>query len=151
MLMDEPFGAIDPIARTRLQDEFKAILRRVRKTVVMVTHDMEEALRMADRIAVMRNGKLLQFDTPATILASPADPFVDAFLGPDRAFRRLALLTVDGLMTPASGTPGPALPAGTTLREALSTLITARADTARIVAPDGTVLGELTRAAILAA
>ncbi|MGI4807077.1 MAG: ABC transporter ATP-binding protein [Janthinobacterium lividum] len=151
MLMDEPFGAIDPIARTRLQDEFKAILRRVRKTVVMVTHDMEEALRMADRIAIMRNGKLLQFDTPATILTSPADPFVDAFLGPDRAFRRLALQTVDGLMTPASGTPDPALPSGTTLREALSTLITARADTARIVAPDGTVLGELTRAAILAA
>ncbi len=152
MLMDEPFGAIDPIARTRLQDEFKAILRRVRKTVVMVTHDMEEALRMADRIAIMRDGKLLQYDTPATILASPADPFVDAFLGPDRAFRRLALMTVDALMTSTtSGAPGPALPPGTTLREALSALITARADTARIVAPDGTVLGELARATILAA
>ena len=151
MLMDEPFGAIDPIARTRLQDEFKAILRRVKKTVVMVTHDMEEALRMADRIAIMRDGKLLQYDTPATLLASPADPFVDAFLGPDRAFRRLALMTVDDLMTPATGTPGPALQPGTTLREALSALITARADTARIVAPGGTVMGELTRAAILAA
>ena len=150
MLMDEPFGAIDPIARTRLQDEFKAILRRVKKTVVMVTHDMEEALRMADRIAIMRDGKLLQYDTPATILASPAAPFVDAFLGPDRAFRRLALLLVDDLMTPASGASGPALARGTTLREALSALITARADTARIVGPDGTVVGELSRAAVLA-
>ena len=151
MLMDEPFGAIDPIARTRLQDEFKAILRRVKKTVVMVTHDMEEALRMADRIAIMRDGKLLQYDTPATILASPADPFVDAFLGPDRAFRRLALLMVDDLMIPATGAPGPALPRGSTLREALSALITARADTARIVGPDGIVVGEVGRAAILAA
>ena len=151
MLMDEPFGAIDPIARTRLQDEFKAILRRVKKTVVMVTHDMEEALRMADRIAIMRDGKLLQYDTPATILASPADPFVDAFLGPDRAFRRLALLVVDDLMIPATGAAGPALARGSTLREALSALITARADTARIVGPDGTVVGELSRAAILAA
>ena len=151
MLMDEPFGAIDPIARTRLQDEFKAILRRVKKTVVMVTHDMEEALRMADRIAIMRDGKLLQYDTPAALLAAPADAFVDAFLGPDRAFRRLALMTVDSLMSPASGAPGPALRPGTTLREALATLLTARTEIAQIVAPDGTVLGEITRAAILAA
>ncbi len=153
MLMDEPFGAIDPIARTRLQDEFKAILRRVKKTVVMVTHDMEEALRMADRIAIMREGKLLQFDTPAAILATPADPFVDAFLGPDRAFRRLALMTVDTIMTAPTGAPGPgpALAPGTNLREALSALLTAHAEAARIVAADGMVMGEVTRARILAA
>ena len=151
MLMDEPFGAIDPIARTRLQDEFKAILRRVKKTVVMVTHDMEEALRMADRIAIMRDGKLLQFDTPAKILSSPADPFVDAFLGPDRAFRRLALTTVDTLMTPTTATDGPALAPGTNLREALSALLTARSETALVVTSDGTTVGQITRSAILAA
>ncbi len=151
MLMDEPFGAIDPIARTRLQDEFKAILRRVKKTVVMVTHDMEEALRMADRIAVMRDGRLLQFDTPAALLAAPADAFVDAFLGPDRALRRLALMTVDGLMTAPSGAAGPALRPGTSLREALSALLTARADRAAVVTADGAVLGEISRADILAA
>ncbi|RIY02008.1 ATP-binding cassette domain-containing protein [Aureimonas flava] len=100
MLMDEPFGAIDPITRVRLQDEFKEILRAVRKTVVIVTHDLDEAIKMGDRVAVMRDGRLLQYDTPDAILARPADFFVESFLGPDRAIRRLALRTAGSAMGP---------------------------------------------------
>ncbi|GAC1341860.1 MAG: hypothetical protein NVSMB18_14810 [Acetobacteraceae bacterium] len=149
MLMDEPFGAIDPIARTRLQDEFKAILRRVRKTVVMVTHDMDEAIRMGDRVAIMRDGRLLQYDTPAALLATPADPFVDSFLGPDRGLRRLGLATVEEVMTPPTGAAGPALRPGATLREALSALIAAHAPTGRVLDANGAVLGEISRERIL--
>ncbi|MCB8830100.1 ATP-binding cassette domain-containing protein, partial [Escherichia coli] len=73
LLMDEPFGAIDPIARTRLQDEFRQILQRVRKTVVLVTHDLDEAIRLGDRIAIMKSGRIVQYDTPDAILSHPAD------------------------------------------------------------------------------
>ena len=149
MLMDEPFGAIDPIARTRLQDEFKSILKRVKKTVVMVTHDMDEALRMADRIAVMRDGALLQYDTPKTLLAAPADAFVDSFLGPDRPLRRLALATVDEIMELPDSGDGPLLRAGTNLRDALSTLMASHALTAHVVDADGTPIGVVSRERIL--
>ena len=81
LLMDEPFGAIDPIARTRLQDEFRQILQRVRKTVVLVTHDLDEAIRLGDRIAIMKSGKIVQYDTPDTVLSHPADAFVENFVG----------------------------------------------------------------------
>ena len=92
MLMDEPFGAIDPITRTRLQDEFLRILHDLRKTIVFVTHDIDEAIRMGDRIAIMKDGALVQYDTPEAILAAPADAFVEAFVGADRALKRLALI-----------------------------------------------------------
>ena len=91
MLMDEPFGAIDPITRARLQDEFLRILRELRKTIVFVTHDIDEAIKMGDRIAILRDGALVQYDTPEAILARPADAFVEAFVGTDRALKRLAL------------------------------------------------------------
>jgi osmoprotectant transport system ATP-binding protein len=149
MLMDEPFGAIDPIARGRLQDEFKAILRRVKKTVVMVTHDMEEAIRMGDRVAIMRDGRLVQYDAPAAILAHPADAFVDSFLGGDRALRRLGLASVEEIMTAPSGANGPDLRHGASLRAALSAMIEARADRVVVRDANGAALGEVTREQVL--
>src|SRR4051812_35048197 len=95
MLMDEPFGAIDPINRERLQNEFLRLQREIRKTIVFVTHDIDEAIKMGDRIAVMRKGgHLAQFATPAELLMYPADPFVEDFVGADRALKRLALQRV---------------------------------------------------------
>lgn len=90
LLMDEPFGAVDPIARERLQDEFLALHERVRKTVVLVTHDIDEAVKLGDRIAVMRQGGYLeQYDRPAAVLGFPTSDFVADFVGSDRAIKRL--------------------------------------------------------------
>ena len=95
MLMDEPFGAIDPINRERLQNEFLRLQREIRKTVVFVTHDIDEAIKMGDRIAVLqKGGKLAQYAPPAELLMQPADPFVEDFVGSDRALKRLALQRV---------------------------------------------------------
>ena len=95
MLMDEPFGAIDPINRERLQNEFLRLQHEIRKTIVFVTHDIDEAIKMGDRIAVMKKGgKLAQYASPAELLMYPADPFVEDFVGADRALKRLALQRV---------------------------------------------------------
>ncbi len=95
MLMDEPFGAIDPINRERLQNEFLRLQREIRKTVVFVTHDIDEAIKMGDRIAVLqKGGKLAQYASPAELLMYPADRFVEDFVGADRALKRLALQRV---------------------------------------------------------
>src|SRR5215213_4795177 len=95
MLMDEPFGAIDPINRERLQNEFLRLQAQLRKTVVFVTHDIDEAIKIGDRIAVMRQGgHLAQYATPAELLMAPADPFVEDFVGADRALKRLSLMRV---------------------------------------------------------
>jgi len=92
MLMDEPFGALDPITRDRLQQEFLALQARIQKTVVFVTHDIDEAIKMGDRIAILRGGGVLaQYDTPDRILAQPVDDFVAQFVGADRGLKRLAL------------------------------------------------------------
>jgi osmoprotectant transport system ATP-binding protein len=95
MLMDEPFGAIDPINRERLQNEFLRLQREIRKTIVFVTHDIDEAIKMGDRIAVMRQGgKLAQYAPPAELLMYPQGRFVEDFVGSDRALKRLALQRV---------------------------------------------------------
>ncbi len=95
MLMDEPFGAIDPINRERLQNEFLRLQAEIRKTVLFVTHDIDEAIKMGDRIAVMREGgRVAQYATPAELLMDPADEFVEDFVGADRALKRLALMRV---------------------------------------------------------
>jgi osmoprotectant transport system ATP-binding protein len=95
MLMDEPFGAIDPINRERLQNEFLRLQREIRKTVVFVTHDIDEAIKMGDRIAVLqKGGHLAQYAPPAELLMQPANPFVEDFVGSDRALKRLALQRV---------------------------------------------------------
>jgi len=96
LLMDEPFSAIDPIARDRLQAEFLRVQQEVRKTIVFVTHDIDEAVRLGDRIAVFRaGGTVEQYDVPATVLGSPASPFVADFVGAERGLRRLAVTGID--------------------------------------------------------
>jgi osmoprotectant transport system ATP-binding protein len=96
LLMDEPFGAVDPVARDRLQAEFLRLQEQVRKTVVFVTHDIDEAIRLGDRIAVMREGgRLEQYADPATLLSAPATDFVADFVGADRTLRRLSVLDID--------------------------------------------------------
>jgi osmoprotectant transport system ATP-binding protein len=98
MLMDEPFGAVDPIRRDRLQNEFLRLQAQVRKTVIFVTHDVDEAIKMADRIAILQRGGILaQYDTPAAILANPASEFVERFVGADRGLKRLSLARVRDL------------------------------------------------------
>jgi osmoprotectant transport system ATP-binding protein len=95
MLMDEPFGAIDPITRERLQNEFLRLQGEIRKTILFVTHDIDEAIKMGDRVAVLKEGgRLAQYATPAELLMAPADDFVEDFVGADRALKRLALMRV---------------------------------------------------------
>ena len=109
MLMDEPFGAVDPILRDRLQNEFLRLQARVRKTIVFVTHDVDEAIKMADRIAILqRGGVLAQYDAPDAILASPASEFVEHFVGADRGLKRLSLARVRDLplSEPLTASPG---------------------------------------------
>ena len=98
LLMDEPFGAVDPIVRTRLQDELRSLQARLQKTIVLVTHDIDEAIRVADRIALMNVGGVLeQYASPDEMLRAPASPFVEQFIGADRGMKRLRLHTVDEL------------------------------------------------------
>jgi osmoprotectant transport system ATP-binding protein len=98
LLMDEPFGAVDPIVRARLQDELIDLQHRVRKTIVLVTHDIDEVIRLGDRVAILNVGGVLeQYDSPSEILRSPANAFVEEFLGADRGIKRLSLMTVGSL------------------------------------------------------
>src|SRR3546814_12353717 len=92
--MEVPFGAIDPINREIIQDEFMKLQTELKKTVVFVSHDIDEAVKMASRIAIFRNGRLVQYDTPDHILAHPANPFVADFVGSDRTLKRLRLIKV---------------------------------------------------------
>ncbi|MBI2858475.1 MAG: ABC transporter ATP-binding protein [Chloroflexi bacterium] len=101
LLMDEPFGAVDPLTRERLQTQFLRIQQTLRKTVILVTHDLDEAIRLADRIAIMNAGKLVQYDTPETILARPANRFVHDFVGTDRALKRLARVDISRFIRPS--------------------------------------------------
>lgn len=98
MLMDEPFGALDPITRARLQDEFLKIQEKIRKTIVFVTHDIDEALKMGDRIAVLKSGRVVQYGTPMEILAKPADPFVSELIGGRNSLKMMNLLTCGDVM-----------------------------------------------------
>ncbi|MGW1289998.1 ATP-binding cassette domain-containing protein, partial [Streptomyces sp. NPDC002586] len=95
LLMDEPFGAVDPVVREQLQDEFLRMQAAVRKTVLLVTHDIEEAVRLGDRIAVYGQGRIEQFDTPGTVLGAPATPYVASFVGADRGLKRLSVTEIE--------------------------------------------------------
>lgn len=97
MLMDEPFGALDPIIREKIQEEFLQIQREVKKTILFVSHDIDEAIKMADKILLLRDGKIMQFDTPSEMLAHPKNEFVSQFFGKDRAIKSLSLHTVEDL------------------------------------------------------
>ena len=128
MLMDEPFGAIDPINRERLQDEFLRLQGELRKTIVFVTHDIDEAIKMGDKIAILREGgHLAQYATPEEILSKPADEFVARFVGADRGLKRLALTKLGDLnLDQLNGhRPGLKLPAGMSVRDGLSAMLAA--------------------------
>src|SRR5437764_7463374 len=101
-LLDEPFECIHNMTRRRLQDELLRIQGKVRKTILFVTHDVEEAIRLADKIAVMRRGKVVQYDTPLHILSAPADEFVANLVGAEDVLRRLSLLSAESAMLPAT-------------------------------------------------
>ena len=196
MLMDEPFGAVDPIRRDRLQNEFLRLQAKVRKTIVFVTHDVDEAIKMADRIAILQKGGILaQYDTPDAILANPASEFVERFVGADRGLKRLSLgrvqdvplieavvvhageprpearkrleqqgetqyallvddrrrplgwidhrdLEGDGMVDPSVATPGaPTLERESTLRDALSALLTSSVQLGAVVDEHEAVIG----------
>jgi osmoprotectant transport system ATP-binding protein len=145
MLMDEPFGALDPITRTRLQHELLRIHREVPKTVIFVTHDIDEAILIGDRIAILRpGGRLAQYDAPEAILSRPADEFVADFVGADRGLKRLALTQLDELeLGPLDGAAGPALAGTTTLRDALSAMLTDGSRAVVVVDGDGVPRGSL--------
>jgi osmoprotectant transport system ATP-binding protein len=127
MLMDEPFGAVDPITRERLQDEFLRIQEDIRKTIVFVTHDIDEAIKMGNKIAILKQGGVLaQYDTPETILAYPNSEFVASFVGTDRILKRLSLVRVgDMRLEPANGEAEdlPLIDGNLTVRDALSEII----------------------------
>jgi len=128
MLMDEPFGAVDPIVRERLQNEFLQLQRTQGITVIFVTHDIDEAIKLGDRIAIMRAGKLVQYAPPQELLARPADDFVAQFVGSDRGLKRLALLTVGGVeldppVDPSRLDGAPVLRPSTNLRDALAAML----------------------------
>src|SRR4029077_593544 len=129
MLMDEPFGAIDPINRAKLQDEFLGLQAKVRKTIVFVTHDIDEAIKMGDRIAILREGGVLaQYDTPKAILARPADDFVAQFVGADRGIKRLSLTTLSEirLLEPdGRASDAKRVSSSASVKDALSILLTA--------------------------
>ncbi len=154
MLMDEPFGAIDAITRTRLQDELLRIQQQVRKTIMFVTHDVEEALRLADRIMVLRAGQVVQFDTPLNIITRPANSFVQELVGTEDMLRRLSLLTVRSVLEAPDGAAqavrGPALSSALAtigldddLRSALSILLRSGTDTLQVQDASGAPVGQL--------
>jgi osmoprotectant transport system ATP-binding protein len=138
MLMDEPFGAVDPIVRAHLQDEFLRLQATVHKTIIFVTHDIDEALRMGDRIAIMsQGGHLEQYDTPASILAKPANEFVEEFLGYERGLKRLALIPVSGVQAEQ----GPVVRPGFSRSEAREVAADAGTDWVVVVTDAGRLLG----------
>ncbi|MFJ4775593.1 ABC transporter ATP-binding protein [Streptomyces sp. NPDC088762] len=153
LLMDEPFGAVDPVVRERLQNEFLTLQKTVRKTILLVTHDLEEAIRLGDRIAVYGAGTIEQFASPAAVLGAPATEYVASFVGADRGLKRLAVTAVEAAdLAPAddrSPAPAAAVELGATLREALSALL--QEDSGRIGVTDpgsGELIGVLTPQAV---
>jgi osmoprotectant transport system ATP-binding protein len=150
LLMDEPFGALDPIIRAKAQEDLLDIQRRFGTTVVLVTHDMDEAFLLGDRVAVMSGGKLLQYDRPAALLTQPADPFVARMTGiSDRAMKLLSLTSAGDAAQPGA-CQGPVVASGVSLREVLSELLWHGAGAANVLGADGQPCGHLTVAAILA-
>ena len=152
LLMDEPFGALDPITRARLQDELRRLHREVAKTTIFVTHDIDEAIKMGERIAILREGGLLaQYDTPDEILAHPADEFVAQFIGEDRALRRLALRRLGQIeLDPVLNPDRPRVSASgmTTVRNAISLLVESGEDRLLVVDDAGEPTGVLTLARV---
>lgn len=147
LLMDEPFGALDPITREQLQDEFLDIQRELDVTIAFVTHDIDEALKMGDHVAVMYDGKVVQFDTPQDLLSHPKNEFVEQFIGEDRLLKQLQTVTVEEVMESTEQTEpsiheAPTLHTNTSLKSALQVFLTQDRDTVSVVDED-TVVGKL--------
>ncbi len=153
LLMDEPFGALDPIIRAKAQADLIALQRRLGITVVLVTHDMEEAILLGQNIGVMDRGRLLQYAPPAELLAHPAPGYVERLMGrADRPFQLLSLLTVADAREDGTADAGPdaaPIPEDMTLRDALGMLLWRRADSLPVAGPDGAPRGRLTLASVL--
>jgi osmoprotectant transport system ATP-binding protein len=142
--MDEPFAAVDPIVRARLQDEFLDIQERLQKTIVFVTHDIDEAIKMADRIAIMNLGGVIeQFATPEEILREPDSEFVDEFVGPERGLKRLALIRVADIGVEE----GPVVSPSSTVDEARAAMRRFGLDWVAVV-DDGKLLGWVDESAL---
>lgn len=138
ILMDEPFGALDPITRDSLQTEFKKLQRKLKKTIVFVTHDMDEAIKLADRIVIMKDGQVVQFDTPDEILRNPANEFVEEFIGKERLSQvRPHIQTVDQIMNPAPVTVTPKV----SLTEAIKIMKQRRVDSLLVVDQNNMLVG----------
>jgi len=155
LLMDEPFGALDPIIREKAQDDLLDIQRKFGTTIVLVTHDIDEAFRLGDRVAVMSEGRLLQYDRPEVLVTRPANPLVARMTGSaERAMRLLSLTTAGEAALPWTGSDGaadgPVVPTSASLREVLSELLWRGSECATVVDADGKPHGRLTVAAILA-
>ena len=152
LLMDEPFSAVDPIVRSRLQEEFLRLQENVRKTIVLVTHDLDEAVRLGDRIAILsEGGKLEQYAAPDELLGAPASDFVREFVGADRGIRRLAVTQIsDKMVRPLSTEEDslPSVPRNASLYDALAAMLTAGADRVVVVGDDGVPAGLLHRDAL---
>jgi osmoprotectant transport system ATP-binding protein len=155
LLMDEPFGALDPITRTSLQTELARIHRLSGKTIVLVTHDIDEALRLATRIVLLDHGRIVQAGTPMALLARPANEFVTEFVGRgDVGLKLLGLRTVRDAMRAGDGgaaLEGEPIDAGLSLREALSVFVTRRVDGLRVIDDAQRTLGTLHIADLLKA
>ena len=153
LLMDEPFAALDPINREVIQDEFLRMQQTLRKTILFVSHDIDEAVKMADRIAIFRAGRLAQFGPPDELLARPADDFVASFVGRDRTLKRLRLIRVREVMVPAAGgegVSGPSVSADDDLRRVASLFLEHDVDTIRCIDDTGRAIGQVSRAAVAA-
>jgi len=151
LLMDEPFGALDPISRERLQDAFLGLQEQIRKTIVLVTHDLTEALKLGDRIAMLgEHARLVQFDTPAAILGDPADEFVTSFVGSGAAMRRLRLVPVrDAELEAAETDDGPVVRESQSLYEAVDAMLRSGTDRVIVTGEGGRVLGALSWSSIV--
>lgn len=144
ILMDEPFGALDPLMREQLQDEFKRLQQNVAKTIIFVTHDMDEALSMADRIVLMRDGQILQVATPEDMLRNPADDFVASFIGRQRMLRQASEVTVGEIMVGHPVTIGPRQG----LVQGLELMQRRRVDTLIVKEPSGRFVGTITQSEV---
>jgi osmoprotectant transport system ATP-binding protein len=155
LLMDEPFAALDPINREAIQDEFLRMQQTLRKTILFVSHDIDEAVKMADRIAIFRAGKLAQFGLPDELLANPADDFVASFVGRDRTLKRLRLIRVSDVMVP-SAAPLDTRPAAPTvnaeddLRRVATLFLEHDVETIACVDRTGKSVGIISRATVAA-
>jgi osmoprotectant transport system ATP-binding protein len=154
LLMDEPFAALDPVNREAIQDEFLKMQQKLRKTILFVSHDIDEAVKMADRIAIFHSGRLVQFAAPDQMLAHPADAFVAGFVGRDRTLKRLRLTRVRDVMTAADDVPvDPVVPTVSPdddLRRVATLFLEFDTQSLRCIEASGRVAGMVTRKSVAA-